>query len=69
MKLKDYAEHINNLTKEYPELDVIYASDSEGNSFHRLLFTPTIGTFPNGEFKQISKDDVTGTTPTVVCIN
>jgi len=36
MKLKTYAKIIQEAANKYPNLDVYYASDDEGNSFNRL---------------------------------
>jgi len=46
MKLKKYLESLNKLAKDHPEsldLDIIYASDDEGNSFNPVNFTATMG--------------------------
>jgi len=46
MKLKKYLESLNKLAKDHPEsldLDIIYASDDEENSFNPVNFTATMG--------------------------
>lgn len=45
MKLKDYAEKINELAKSNPDLDVVYAIDDEGNGFREVKLDPTVGYF------------------------
>lgn len=40
MKFKEYLEELNKLAEENPEslnMDVIYASDDEGNSYHTVI--------------------------------
>jgi hypothetical protein len=69
MKLKEYADKINAFLEEYPDIDVVYASDEEGNSFHRSYFSPSIGTFENNEFKSMEDQKDKNIKPTVICIN
>lgn len=40
MKLKEYAKHIAALAKKHPTLEVAYASDDEGNSYHYVRYAP-----------------------------
>lgn len=72
MKLKEY---INNLTKElekYPDLDVVYAIDSEGNRFHKVSFSPSIGHYNKNDFTQIENFEdyqLTEKDINAICIN
>jgi hypothetical protein len=53
MKLKEYIEKLQELTKEKPEtleMDVIYATDDEGNGYSDVYFGPTLGVFAESEF-------------------
>ena len=46
MKLKDFLENISKMVEENPsilELDVVYARDPEGNGYHPLHYTPSLG--------------------------
>ena len=43
MKLKDYAKTLAKLAKQYPDAEVIYARDSEGNGFEPVVYLPAAG--------------------------
>lgn len=43
MKLKEYAEKINALAEKYPDVDVIYSADDEGNAFSLVHYDPCVG--------------------------
>ena len=63
MTLGEYAAHINKLAKQWPGLEVVHASDDEGNSFHKVIYTPVVGSFEDSEFES-------GGLPTnAICIN
>ena len=65
MKFKEYVNQLKKFLKDNPEAadyDVVYASDSEGNSFHLVHYAPTIGEFKNHDFSSIGKPDA-------ICIN
>jgi len=71
MKLKDYLKNINELVKENKELlelDVVYASDDEGNYFDKVKFTPCIGTYESGSFITFKEDSHKGDL-NAICIN
>lgn len=45
MKLKDYIKNLNEIVKEFPEaleMDVYYSSDSEGNYFNKVFYSPSL---------------------------
>ena len=69
MKLKEYLESINELVKNNPsllELDVVYASDDEGNNYDFVAFTPSVGKF-NG--KPWDGFECPTENPNAICIN
>lgn len=43
MKLDKYIEVLLQLQKEHGNLDVVYSSDEEGNSFHKVEYDPSLG--------------------------
>lgn len=50
MTLREYLKYLNDLAKNMPHLldvELIYASDEEGNSYHKVYKYPTIGEFNN----------------------
>lgn len=50
MKLKDYIKKLQKIAKERPDLDVVSASDEEGNNFRLVGFSPSLGNFCKGNF-------------------
>ena len=65
MKFKEYVSQLKKFLKNNPEAadyDVVYVSDSEGNSFHLVHYEPTIGYHEGNEFDDDSQ-------PNAVCIN
>lgn len=50
MKLKNYIQHLEALLEKYPDADVIYAEDDEGNGYREIGFEPSPGFFKEGEF-------------------
>ena len=50
MKLSDFISVCKNVLDEYGDLDVIYASDDEGNSYNDIYYAPTLGDYTGGEF-------------------
>ncbi len=78
MTLKEYAKEINKLAEEYPNVLVVYSSDDEGNSFHRVNQAGTVGFIYNGDFFDLESvkdncnnmfDYYVGKKPNAVCIN
>jgi len=63
MKLREYAQKINLLAGLHPEVDVISASDEEGNSFWKVGWDPSIGYF-DGETFVSESDEVNA-----ICVN
>lgn len=45
MKLKSYAKKITELAAQYPNLEVWYASDDEGNNYSKVNWEPSVVNF------------------------
>lgn len=82
MKLKEYSDNLARLAAQYPDLEVVSASDDEGNSFQKVSFSGTLGYFTgkyHGDFVDVvnvnkyPEEDVyeefVGKPPTAICIN
>lgn len=71
MKLQQFLDVLNGAVKNDPsllELDVVYASDEEGNSYHLLGNEPNTGRFEDNDFMfsdELEIDDE----PNAICIN
>ena len=53
MKLKDYIEYLQQMSKDDPtilELDVISSCDEEGNSYFKVSEYPIKGVYEKGQF-------------------
>lgn len=67
MKLKEFAENINNLLKERPETaeyDVVSSKDDEGNGYNLVHYSPTVGNYDKEEREFQQEREVNA-----VCIN
>jgi hypothetical protein len=70
MKLRVYAKVIEALAKKYPDVDVVYARDEEGNGFSKAHYAPVAGRFnevDNSFFNidaDINPDDIN-----CICLN
>ena len=70
MKLKEYATKINALAKVYPDAELVYAIDDEGNAFFPVQFEPVEGQYEDEEFYPANNDFFAkGKEVTHVCIN
>ena len=82
MKLKDYSKSIAKLAEQYPDAEVVSASDDEGNSFQKISFSGTMGYFVgdyHGDFYDVKNIDkypeeeayepFIGKKPNAICIN
>ena len=49
MKLKEYIQHLQQIKKTHPDVDVVCASDQEGNSFEAVHYHPALGRFSGSE--------------------
>lgn len=69
MTFREYLESINTFAEQFPEaldLDVVYASDDEGNSFQPVYEIPSLGWYVDREFYP-KEDDIEEIN--AVCIN
>ena len=66
MKLKEYISHLQKIAKNYPDLEVIYSADDEGNKYGTVHYNPTVGEFDGETF---STEVVGDKKPNAVCIN
>lgn len=58
MKLKEYIKNLQKFVKENPDAanyTCVYSKDDEGNSYHEVLYTPSIGSF-DGNSDWVSDD-------------
>jgi len=58
MKLSTYIESLEDALKKYGDLEVVYSSDDEGNSFDKINFSPSTGHFFSEDREWISEDDI-----------
>jgi hypothetical protein len=65
MTLKEYSNKIRNLARKFPDAEVVYASDEEGNTFTKLYYEPTVGIFKDNGFYGTKDPKVVN----AVCIN
>lgn len=65
MKIKQLIKHLTAIAEEYPNLEVIYSCDDEGNSFAPVQYKPTVGHYSDdGEFEVDTEEKMN-----CVCIN
>ena len=72
MKLKEYIENLNSLTKDTPgalEMEVVSSSDDEGNSFQKVGYGPSLGKFEGDYYGDFTSDIEEGDVLNAVCIN
>jgi hypothetical protein len=71
MKFIDYVATLNDFLNKNPEckeMEVVSSSDDEGNSYNKVLFTPTKGHLDEND--DFSTDDLQDDQPiNSVCIN
>ena len=71
MTLELYIEQLQKFTERYPEAlkySVVYSSDEEGNSFHPVEFSPTLGAFDESDLAFTSHTEINENADSV-CIN
>ena len=67
MTVNDLLDNLNRIVKmdeKFGELELVYSQDDEGNAFHLVKFTPTVGCLDD-----INDFNETAINPTHVCIN
>lgn len=83
MKLSEYIANLQSVIDKHGDLDVIYSSDDEGNSFDTIKYTPTLGiaTFSQRgrvenfiDLKNVEQypddyEEFVGKKPNAVCVN
>jgi hypothetical protein len=69
MKLKEYAAKINELAQKYPDVNVMYMSDDEGNYCFPVRYSPYAGHFNKCENEFIPDDNTEEFVVNTVCIN
>lgn len=57
MKIKDYIKDLQKWAEKYPNAEVVYAADDEGNSYHSVNWTGTPGMFHDDSFYQDDDKD------------
>jgi len=50
MKLKQYIKKLQEIAEKYPNIDVIYSCDDEGNRYGEVGFSPSVGRYKDGEW-------------------
>ncbi len=71
MTFKEYLNNLKKLAKDNPDLlklDVCYSQDDEGNYFHSVVFTPSVGNKDDYEFETL-KDPKQWVNANAICIN
>lgn len=58
MKLSKYVEHLQRVLKNEGDLEVVYATDEEGNSFHKVSYAGAIYYFESLEDYFLEQVDV-----------
>ena len=68
MILSEYISNLQEILKDHGDIEVVYSSDSEGNSFHRVGHKPSIGTFYEEDQEFLSQEENTDAI-NAVCVN
>lgn len=58
MKLSEYIEKLSALLETEGDLDLIYSSDDEGNSFQYLRCNPGVVYYSEADYYIISEEDL-----------
>jgi hypothetical protein len=66
MKISEMIVNLVEVLEKWGDLDVVYSSDEEGNSFHKVAYTPSVGFFKDNEFDSTEEGDEE---TNAVCIN
>lgn len=71
MKLKEYIKQLQEICGKYPDVNVVSASDDEGNDFNEVGHSPTLGFYRDREFVPQSQfaDYEIDSAPNSVCLN
>ena len=58
MKLSKYIQDLQKLLKEHGDLEIIYASDDEGNDHNKVSYTPSMVYYSHSDRCVISEDEM-----------
>ena len=72
MKLREYIAKLQELEAIHGDLEVVYSSDDEGNSFSNVYYSPSVQ-FVDEECEVITEDRIQEYSPdeykTIICVN
>ena len=72
MKLREYIAKLQELEAIHGDLEVVYSSDDEGNSFSNVYYSPSVQ-FVDEECEVITEDRIQEYLPdeykTIICVN
>ena len=69
MKLKEYIQHLQQIKNTHPDVDVVCASDQEGNSFEVVHYHPALGRFDGNDWETEGDLDEVGGKVNAVLLN
>jgi hypothetical protein len=69
MTLKEYISELQKIEEKYPDIQLVYSSDAEGNRFEEVFYTPSLGHFEDAEFIEKDSEDFEDREINAVCIN
>lgn len=71
MNIKEYSEVIQGLASLFPNAEIIYSKDDEGNNYKPVHFYPAAGRYIDGEFQVFGDADIIITSKEVnaICVN
>jgi hypothetical protein len=67
MTIKQYIKQLQLIAKKYPDAELVYSVDEEGNAFDTVDFWPVPGHFDAGE--GAFNTDTEGKKVNAVCVN
>jgi hypothetical protein len=66
---KKYLQTLQELTRLWKDLKLVYAADDEGNHFQEVHYPPTIGHFDGQDFYQMTQENMDKIEVNAICIN
>ena len=66
MKLSEYFDKLKPFAEKYPDVEVVYAKDEEGNAFEPVCYNPSVGYYNDNSFTSENEE---GETVNSVCLN
>lgn len=64
MKIKDYIKQLQIIAERYPDAQLVYSMDEEGNHYEPVSFWPIPGHFDGEEFDSSETKNINA-----VCVN